>query len=118
MVALHNRRLTSTDLWPDLLWTDADWHRKRDEIEAQVRAGGIVAPYLFFEIGRRMEAYQRRFPSFGDRQRIMAAIYPTPKAVYNGLTDEEKDYLNGLLNQRNDPIVTEIMRKLKLLRDS
>lgn len=79
MVALHNRRLTVRDIWPDILWDDKDWHRKRDEFEALLRGEGFVAPYVFFEIGRRMGAYARRFPSYGERQRIMDAIYPPKK---------------------------------------
>lgn len=111
MVALHNRRLTASDIWPDILWDDKAWHRKRDEIEAQVRAEGIVAPYLFFEISKRMEAYAQRFPRLAERQKVMAAIYPPRKAP--GLfTDEEKEYIRFKLLGSNDPMAEEILRKL------
>ena len=111
MVALHNRRLTGKDIWPDLLWTDADWHRKRDEFEAQLRAKGFVVPHLFFEISRMMAEYQRRFPSYGDRQRVMSAIYP-PKKGTGLFTEEEKEFIRFKLLGSNDPHAEEILRKL------
>lgn len=112
MVTLHNRRLTGKDIWPDLLWTDTDWHRKRDEVEAQVRAEGIVAPTLFFEISKRMSIYQRRFPSFGDRQKIMAGIYPMKKGT--GLfSEEEKEFIRFKLLGSNDPLAEVILQKIR-----
>lgn len=111
MVALHNRRLTARDIWPDILWDDKDWHRKRDEFEALLREEGFVAPKLFFELSRMMAEYQRRFPSYGERQRLMAAIYP-PKKSTGLFTEEEKEFIRFKLLGSNDPLAEEILRKL------
>lgn len=115
MVALHNRRLTARDIWPDILWDDKAWHQKRDEIEAQVRAEGIVAPMLFFEISRRMEAYARQFPGLRGRQEVMAAIYP-PKKGTGLFTEEEREYLRMKLARANDPVAEAILKKLGIER--
>ncbi|UUV44178.1 hypothetical protein RCMEACHAM_39 [Rhodobacter phage RcMeacham] len=87
MVALHNRRLTQRDLWPDLLWDDEQRFRLIDQLRAAMiaegwnfEAGGVEAARAGFELSKRIDADQNRFPSYGERQAIIRALYPGRRA--------------------------------------
>lgn len=113
MVALKTGKLSDRDIWPDLLWTDKEWHAKRDEIEARLRAEGLTGHELFFAISRGVEAFSRRFPRWGERQKIMRRLYPpVARPTAQTLTDEERDYLIERLSGANDDVGQSILRKL------
>ena len=87
MVALHNRRLTQRDLWPDLLWDDEQRFRLIDQLRAAMiaegwnfEAGGVEAARAGFELSKRIDADQNRFPSYGERQAIIRSLYPGRRA--------------------------------------
>lgn len=113
MVALHNRRLTDRDLFRGVLWDDAQWHAKRDEMEAQARAEGVTGAALIFRVGRLMEAYQQAQPNMRQRQTIRKRLFPPAPAVPSyRLTDEERDYIAMKLAGANDPLAESILKKL------
>ena len=87
MVALHNRRLTQRDLFPDLLWDDQQRFRLIDQIRAAMiaegwnfDAGGLDGARAGFELSKRIDADQNRFPPYGERQAIMRSLYPAIRA--------------------------------------
>lgn len=113
MVALHNKRLTDSDLFRGVLWNDKDWHAKRDEMEAQARAEGVDELGLIFRVGRLMEEYQQAQPSMKERQQIRKRLFPPAPAVPSyELTDEERDYIAMKLAGANDPLAESILKKL------
>jgi hypothetical protein len=115
MVAIKTGKLNARDIWPDILWDDMQWHAKRDEFEAKLRAEGVTDHIkLFFAISRAMEAYGRQFPKMSERQRVMQAIYPLPKAKAPvALSEEEVAYLIERLAGVNDPIGQGMREKLE-----
>lgn len=113
MVALHNRRLSDRDIWPDILWDDKMWHAKRDEFEAKLRAEGLVDHHLFFAISRAMEAYAQQFPKLKERQQVRARLFPMVSApAPPKLTEEEIAYLIERLAGVNDPVGQSILKKI------
>lgn len=89
MVALHNRRLTARDIWPDNIWTWEDEARVQRQMEARLVDQGITKAdlrYTFDLSNMMMEYRQRTSPgTLGDQQRVMARIYPlkpAPPAVH------------------------------------
>lgn len=116
MVALHNRKLTAKDIFPDLIWTDEDFHRKQDEFRAELIAEGHPNdPMIIFALSRRMEAYQQRFPKLSERQKIMNRIYPPVVRKSSLFTDEELHWLAQHLGGANDPIGRDILEKVERL---
>lgn len=115
MVAIKTGKLNARDIWPDILWDDRQWHAKRDEFEAELRAEGVTDHIkLFFAISRAMEEYGRQFPKMSERQRVMQAIYPLPKTKTPvALSEEEVAYLIERLAGVNDPIGQGIREKLE-----
>ena len=119
MVALKAGKLHDRDIWPDIIWDDSQWHAKRDELEAQLRAQGLEAPELFFAISRAMEQHQSQFPRLAERQKIMQQIYPWPKAPLQlAFTDEELSYIADRLAGANDELGQGISRKIAELFSS
>lgn len=119
MVALKTGRLHDRDIWPDIIWSDKQWHAKRDEFEAQLRAQGIKDHYLFFAISRAMEAHQSQFPKLRERQEAMRRIYPFPKAPRQLVfTDDELRYISDRLAGANDELGQGIARKIAELFSS
>jgi hypothetical protein len=113
MVALKTGKLSDRDIWPDLLWTDKEWHAKRDEIEAHLRSKGLKGPDLLFAISKAMAAFTQPFPKWGERQKIMRRLYPpVARPASQTLTDEERDYLIERLSGANDDVGQSILRKL------
>lgn len=113
MVALKTGKLSDRDIWPDLLWTDKEWHAKRDEIAAHLRSKGLSGFELTFAISRAMAAYSQPFPKWGERQKIMRRIYPpAPRIAPEMLTDEERAYLIERLAGVNDEVGQGLLRKL------
>lgn len=124
MVALHNRRLTAKDIWPDNLWTDIEWNAKWAEIEAEVLAEGFKHPESYFETSKRVAAYQRekrpRVPEHpgwsGLRasQHILRQIYPEkPPAAKVPFTNEELQYIVDKLHGVNDPFGQDLREKVE-----
>lgn len=113
MVALHNRPLSDRDLFPGVLWDDAQWHAKRDEMEAQARAEGVTGAALIFRVARLMEAYQQAQPNMRQRQAVRRKLFPpAPRVPSYQLTDEERDYVTMKLAGANDPLAESILLKL------
>ena len=116
MVALKVGRLHDRDIWPDILWDDRQWHAKRDEFEAELRATGLADHHLFFAISRAMETYAQQFPKLRERQQVMARIYPPARArPVLALSDEEIAYLIERLSGANDPVGQSILEKIRNL---
>lgn len=113
MVAIKAGKLSYRDVWPDAVWTDHDWLRKRDDFLAECKAEGYEFPELHFEVSRRLSAYQRRtVPTFRERQEIWKRIYPMVRPQ-GWLSDEEMEYLIDLLSGVNHPTGQDILLKLK-----
>jgi hypothetical protein len=119
MVALHNRKLTARDIWPNNIWNSSDRRRVEDEIEAQMRADGITQREWVFEFSARMQAHAKQFSPgwLGQQQKIMRGIYPpappSPSLNSLGLTDEELQYLINRLHGANDEVGQGILAKLR-----
>lgn len=115
MVALHNRKLTAPDIWPDILWTDTDRAREESRLRAELTAQGLEGPRLIFALARAMEDYQRPHPEWRERQAIMARLYPATKTGAVFLTQEEIDWLTERLHGVNEEIGQSILSKLAAL---
>lgn len=118
MVALHNRKLTARDIWPEALW---DWDQtsaKQDEIAADLKREGITGSAAVFEASRRMSAFLQRFPRFSEQQAIMRKIYPEVRVTRSAplLDPEEIDWLIDRLAGVNDPVGHAILKKLEASR--
>jgi len=116
MVALKTGKLSGPDIWPDILWTDQQWHAKRDEIREQAEAEGFGELGLHFEVIRRMDAYMSQFPSYGVRQSIMARIYPGSGQTGVLLSQDEIAYLIDRLSGVNESIGQDILVKLNAVK--
>lgn len=121
MVALHNRRLTPKDIWPDGIWTFDDEMRVSRQMDAQVIDEGLSGSEALFRHARLMEEYRRRtLPRLAVRQAVMKQIYkPRPKppaAPRLEFTPEEIDYLIERLHGVNDPVGASACEKLRALR--
>jgi hypothetical protein len=119
MVALHNRKLTPRDIWPNNIWNSEDRRRVEDEIEAQMRADGVPQRMWVFEFSARMQAHAKQFSPgwLGRQQKIMREIYPpappAPPLNRLELTDEELEYLINRLQGANDEVGQGILAKLR-----
>lgn len=109
-------RINVKKLFPGVLWTDAEWHAKRDELEAELVAKGITGHELLFATSRAMEEYQRTQPSLRERQRILRDMRPPPEPTTE-FTDDEIDYLIERLAGVNDPTGQDVLGKLMRMRD-
>jgi hypothetical protein len=118
MVALHNGRLTDSDLFRGVLWDDKMWHAKRDELRRELMAQGLEDPHLFFETSRAMERYQQAQPSMKERQQIRARLFPAKVIPRFDLTDDEMVYLYERLQGVNDETGQSIRDKLALVLTS
>lgn len=119
MVALKTGRLHDRDIWPDIIWDDKQWHAKRDEFEAQLRAQGFKDHYLFFELSRAMSDYQCQFPKLRERQEVMRRIYPfKPAPRQLAFTDDELAYIADRLAGANDELGQGIASKIAELFSS
>lgn len=110
MVALHNRRLTQRDLWPDLLWDGAQRCRLIDRLQAAMIAegwtfegGGLDMARARFELSRRIEADQNRFPSYAERQAIIRRLRPIAPAAPAAFTLDELAMIRDRFSLDNDP---------------
>lgn len=113
MVAIHNRKLSDKDIFPGVLWTDADWHRMRDLFSTTLPAD-ISHPERYSMLSKMMIDYQSRQPSLRERQRIMALIYPRPpRRVRACLNQDEIEYLKIRLLGANDDTGQAILAKLE-----
>lgn len=117
MVALHNRKLSINDILPDNLWDDEMWSAKRNEFLSEMRKEGVPEISFVFELSRRMQEYQSRFPSYREQQEIMRRIYPPVRSstANLALTEEELSYLLEKLSGVNDPIGQDILVKVQSL---
>ncbi len=119
MVALHNRRLTQRDLWPDLLWRDEEFLALQRRFRTDLEAQGLSGAELHFEVVRATEEWHRQWPTYAQRQRIVAGLYPPPPAPLSvPFTEEERLYLLELLEGRNHPLAAQIAAKLGLPSDT
>lgn len=121
MVAIKaaHERLNMKDLWPGLPWTREDTLRIQDECRQRAIDSGVTEhPYLQFAAAREYEKYMSMFPSFGERQKIIARIYPYVPAPKLDLTDEEKQYIIERLFGANDEVGQNILKKLQLTLSS
>jgi hypothetical protein len=114
MVALHNRRLTQRDIWPNLPWESGQWEDKQIEFYSAFRSAGMSHPEAYFSACRaRDEYFQNAGPSFGTRQQIMKRIYPGRTAQEGmPLSREEIEYLIERLEGVNNPVGLSAMQKL------
>ena len=64
MVAVHNKRLTPRDIWPDGIWSWGDETRACEKIGLEL-----------FEESRRMSGRYAPTPAMRDHQKIMRRIY-------------------------------------------
>ena len=114
MVALHNRKLTEGDIWPDLIRTWDDELRVQRRIEAQMIDEGIDrSDFSFrFEFDKRMSRYRMDTDGGGMRQRqqVMRKIYP-PKAASKNFTEEEIEKIMDRFEIANDELGQSIYRK-------
>ncbi|MBW3243267.1 hypothetical protein KUV57_11220 [Epibacterium sp. DP7N7-1] len=114
MVALHNRRLTAKDIWPDRIWTWEDEARVQRQMEAKLVDQGITKDdirYTFHLSDMMMEYRQRTSPgTLGDQQRIMAQIYP-PKPAAPRFTEEEIEAIMDRFAMANDDLGRQIHEK-------
>lgn len=116
MVALHNRRLTARDIWPENIW---DWDQesaKQDEIAAEIAEEGLTGSEATFALSNRMMAHRARYPSFKDQQAVMKRIYPRRPLCGLSLTPEETDWLIERLTGVNDPLGVDVLAKLTSAR--
>jgi hypothetical protein len=117
MVAIKaaHERLNAKDLWPGLPWTWEDTLRIQDECRQKAIDSGVTEhPYLQFAAAREYEKYMSMFPRFGDRQKIMASIYPHKRTNFGvSLTEEEAQYLVDRLFGANDEVGQRILSKLQ-----
>jgi hypothetical protein len=118
MVALHNRRLTQRDLWPDLLWDDAQRFRLIDRLQAEMIAegwtfegGGVDMARARFELSKRIDADQNRFPSYADRQAIIRRLYPG-RSSPGPFTMEELIMIRDRFSLDNDPTGQSIAQRV------
>ena len=116
MVALHNKRLTHTDLFRGVLWSDKEWHALRDSYRAQLLEEGVDDFSMQFKLSRMMEAYQQTQPSMRERQQIYARLFPHKVSYQPLLNEAEIDWLMDRLDGVNEPIGVDILNKLKALR--
>ncbi len=105
MVALHNKRLTARDIWPDNIWDWADEKRVRRMIEAKLIDEGVGREdFAFtFRMSKEMDEYRKRVSpgTLGDQQRVMRRIYP-PKPAVTGFTREELEAIMERFEYAND----------------
>jgi len=117
MVAIKpaNERLNAKDLWPGLPWTSKDTLRIRDECRQRAIESGVTeSHYLVFAEAREWKNYMSMFPRVGDRQKILAKIYPSKKPKQSiGFTDEELGYIQEKLSGVNDPLGRNILDKIE-----
>jgi hypothetical protein len=118
MVALHNRRLTQRDLWPDLLWDDAQRCRLIDQLRAAMiaegwnfDAGGLDGARASFDLSRRIEADQNRFPSYGERQAIIRRLRPIPLAAPSPFSLDDLAMIRDRFALDNDPAGVAIAQR-------
>jgi hypothetical protein len=117
MVAIKaaHERLHDRDIWPGLPWNARDTLRIQDECRQRAIDSGVTEhPYLQFAAAREYEKYMSMFPRLGERQRIMARIYPYVSTPKLDLTDEEKQYIIERLFGVNDEVGQNILKKLQL----
>lgn len=112
MVALHNRRLTARDVWPDGIWSWEDEVRAREEVALELFEEGVTGPEAVFEESRRMSARYAAAPPMRVHQEIMRRISPpAPPRRHVSLTEEELEYLLERLEGVNDPVGAGIREK-------
>lgn len=114
MVALHNRRLTARDIWPDRIWTWEDEARVSARMEAELLDRGITRGDVafVFEHAKMMERHRRRTSpgSIGQQQRVMAQIYP-PKPAAPSFSRDELELIMGRFSMANDELGQQIHEK-------
>ena len=118
MVALHNRRLTQRDLWPDLLWDDVQRFRLIDRLRAEMIAegwtfegGGVDMARASFELSKRIDADQNLFPSYAERQAIIRRLYPG-RSSPGPFTTEELIMIRDRFSLDNDPTGQAIAQRV------
>lgn len=117
MVAIKAGKLSDRDIWPDILWTEKERSAKRTEIEQKLRAQGLAGSQLYFSIQRALESSQRYLPTPGERQKVMARLYPMPRAApMLTLDDTEAEYLRERLSGANDETGIAILKKIAALK--
>lgn len=116
MVAIKaaHLKLHAKDLWPGLPWTWEQELEIRDMLKQELIDKGITEhPELYFAEGRSWETYMQQFPKYGERQKIVAAIYPAKtKKAPTIFTEEELDYIYERLEGSNDPVGQSVLLKI------
>jgi hypothetical protein len=115
VVAVKAGRLYARDIWPDGLWSEEDWQDMWARLESQYKAEGMSHPEAFFKARHETaEYYKRTMPRWGERQKIMARLYPPKKSrrISLDLTEDEVLYLKEKLEGVNHPTGRSILEKL------
>ena len=118
MVALHNRKLTLRDIWPNNIWDSKDDLRVQYLIEAKLIDEGVdKGDFAYtFRFAREMENYRKQFGPGGMRhqQEVMKRIYP-PEPVVPGFTEEEIEAIMDRFEMANDDLGRAIFEKAAAL---
>lgn len=122
MVAIKSthKPLTIRDLWPDMPWYGGQELEIRDRLKKELEDSGNYnnPTELYFAEAKAWEEYISSFPSYKERQRILANIYPRQKSLGISLTDEEWNYLRDRLYGSNEELGQIILKKLELTLSS
>ncbi|MEY8801998.1 hypothetical protein AB9K35_16940 [Leisingera sp. XS_AS12] len=111
MVALHNRRLTARDIWPDNIWDWDDELRVSRQIEARLVDEGVSGIELTFKHSDEMMKHrQRSAPPYSEQRKIMARIYP-PKPAAPRFGEEELEAIMERFAMANDDLGRQIHEK-------
>lgn len=113
MVALHNRKLQYSDVFPDNPWT---WKQRNDQQQSFQDARTAVGESELSAMMGAMEDTRKFYaaqPRMGDMQRAFKRIYP-PKPVTSAL-DDLKAALEAIRDGHNDPraLAAEVLKKLE-----
>jgi len=110
-------KLSIKDLWPDAPWTWDQMSQIKKDAHQRALDKGCSYEEVTFSAAREYEDFMSKFPSYGERQRILRRIYPEIVNPYFALSEEEIDYLIEKLHGANEPIGHELLQKLKVVKE-
>jgi len=113
MVALHNKKLTTQDVFLGILWTERQVIEFRRGEEIRLINEGyshIEAILMAAELTRKRLHAQ---PNLRARQNVMQSIRPVKYAHSLSFSEEEIDWLLEKLEGVNDPIGVDILDKIR-----
>lgn len=102
MVALHNRKLSYRDVFPDNPWEQSTVNRWRVEFEQLRRDAGQDDCYVLMGAAEDVRKRLASQPSLAQMQAAFARIYPA-KPAKPSAKDELKAALEAIRDGHNDP---------------